>query len=99
VQVTRENNDLTSHLLLNRTRETRVAANECVAERSSQTVYLIDDDLRGCQAMIEPLASLNLKVIRFGSAEDYLKHGKQDEPGCLIVDNKYCGRYVLQSSL
>ena len=66
--------------------DVKVAANLCVVEGPSQNVYIIGEDLPVCEASIQLLSPPNVRVHRFGSAGDYLKHGNEDEPGCVIID-------------
>jgi len=49
-------------------------------------VYVIDDDVRVCEAMRELFASLGLPSVTFGSVAEYVAYPKPDLPACLILD-------------
>jgi FixJ family two-component response regulator len=49
-------------------------------------VYVVDDDPRMCEALLELLTSLNFRTISFRSASEYLRFDKPDLPACLILD-------------
>lgn len=49
-------------------------------------VFVVDDDVRVCEALVELLASHGLRAITFGSAGDYVRADKPDVPACLILD-------------
>jgi FixJ family two-component response regulator len=51
-------------------------------------VYLVDDDSRVREALSEFLASLNIRLVAFGSAAEYLNFRKPDSPACLLLDMK-----------
>src|SRR5258708_12626400 len=49
-------------------------------------VYVIDDDVRVCEAMRELFASLGLPSVTFGSVAEYVAYPKPDLTACLILD-------------
>jgi len=49
-------------------------------------VYVIDDDVRVCEAMRELFASLGLPSVTFGSVAEYVAYPKPDQTACLILD-------------
>jgi FixJ family two-component response regulator len=49
-------------------------------------VFIVDDDERIREALIELLASHDMRAIAFGSAGDYIGADKPDAPACLILD-------------
>jgi FixJ family two-component response regulator len=51
-----------------------------------QTVYIVDDDRRICEALSVLLSTFDLHVVTFGSAEEYIAYPKSDVPACLILD-------------
>ena len=51
-----------------------------------QVIYLVDDDVHDREALSELLKSLGREVACFGSAKEYLRHGRTDRAACLIVD-------------
>jgi FixJ family two-component response regulator len=54
-------------------------------------VFVVDDDFRICEALFELLSSLDLRVVTFGSAAEYIEFPKPDLPACLILDVKLPG--------
>ena len=54
--------------------------------RADQIVYVVDDDVRICEALRELLTALDVPVVTFGSAAEYVQYAKADVPGCLILD-------------
>jgi FixJ family two-component response regulator len=53
---------------------------------SEHIVFVVDDDSRIREALEDLLASADLSVRTFGSAEEYLVSAKPDVPACLILD-------------
>jgi FixJ family two-component response regulator len=49
-------------------------------------VYVVDDDVRVCEALRELFASLDVPSVTFGSAAEYGEYTKPDLPACLILD-------------
>lgn len=54
-------------------------------------IFVVDDDSRICEALFELLSSLDLWVVTFGSAAEYIEFPKPDLPACLILDVKLPG--------
>ena len=50
------------------------------------TVYVVDDDVRMCEALRELFTSLDVPSVTFGSVAEYVAYTKPDLPGCLILD-------------
>jgi FixJ family two-component response regulator len=55
-------------------------------------VYVIDDDRSVRAALEDLLASVGLDVQSFGSTLEFLQHGAEDAPGCLILDIRMPGQ-------
>lgn len=51
-----------------------------------QIVFIVDDDTRICDALIELLASHGISAIAYGSAGEYVTAIKPNVPACLILD-------------
>jgi FixJ family two-component response regulator len=49
-------------------------------------VYVVDDDVRMCEALRELFTSLDVPSVTFGSAAEYVEYTKPDLPACLILD-------------
>ena len=49
-------------------------------------VFIVDDDTRIREALIDLLASHSMHAVGFGSARDYVGARKPDVPACLILD-------------
>ena len=49
-------------------------------------VFVVDDDQRIRESLIELLASFEMHACAFGSAAEYMAHLKPDVPACLILD-------------
>src|ERR1700719_1144133 len=49
-------------------------------------VYVVDDDVRVCEAMRELFASLGVPSVTFGSVAEYVAYPKPDLTACLILD-------------
>jgi FixJ family two-component response regulator len=50
------------------------------------TVYVVDDDVRMCEALRELFTSLGVMSVTFGSVAEYIAYQKPDLPACLILD-------------
>ena len=50
------------------------------------TVYVVDDDVRMCEALRELFTSLGVASVTFGSVAEYVAATKPDLPACLILD-------------
>jgi FixJ family two-component response regulator len=55
-------------------------------ERKAKMVAVVEDDESYRAAVRRLVKSAGLPVRSFGSAEDFLKSGQQQETGCLIAD-------------
>jgi FixJ family two-component response regulator len=51
-----------------------------------EIVYLIDDDSSVREALCELLASFDMNVVSFASAQDYLNYPRSDAIACLVLD-------------
>ena len=51
-----------------------------------RTVYVVDDDVRICEALRELFTSLGVASVTFGSVAEYVAYQKPDLPACLILD-------------
>lgn len=51
-----------------------------------ELVYLVDDDLRIRESIVELLDSLQFEAIAFESAAAYLDHIRADDAACMILD-------------
>src|SRR5882672_9921328 len=49
-------------------------------------VYVVDDDVRVCEALRELFTSLDVPSVTFGSAAEYAEYAKPDLPACLLLD-------------
>jgi FixJ family two-component response regulator len=49
-------------------------------------VYVVDDDVRMCEALSELFTSLDVPSATFGSVTQYVESAKPDLPACLILD-------------
>ncbi len=49
-------------------------------------VYVVDDDVRMCEALREFFASRDVPAVTFGSAAEYVAYTKPDLPACLLLD-------------
>ncbi len=54
-------------------------------------IFVVDDDYRIREALFELLSSLDLRVVTFGSAAEYIEFPEPDLPACLILDVKLPG--------
>ncbi|MEM8865682.1 MAG: response regulator, partial [Planctomycetota bacterium] len=58
---------------------------------TTQTVFVVEDDLDTRDALSELLTPSGLKVRSFGSAEEFLSSFKPNGPACLLVDERLPG--------
>ena len=49
-------------------------------------VYVVDDDARMCEALVELFASVDVPSVAFGSVAEYVDYAKPDLPACIILD-------------
>jgi FixJ family two-component response regulator len=49
-------------------------------------VFIVDDDRRIREALIELLSSFDMHAVAFGSAAEYTAYPKPDVPACLVLD-------------
>jgi FixJ family two-component response regulator len=49
-------------------------------------IFIVDDDHRVREGLVELLTSLAFRVVSFGSATEYIAAPKPDLPACLILD-------------
>jgi len=55
-------------------------------KESSRLIAIVDDDKSVQSALQDLIESEGLSTLCFGSAEEFLDSGVQDEAGCLIAD-------------
>src|SRR5258706_6840230 len=55
------------------------------SEQSSRRIVIVDDDKSVQTALQDLIESEGLSTLCFGSAEEFLNSGAQDEAGCLIA--------------
>ena len=51
-----------------------------------QVVFIVDDDRRIRESLIELLSSFDMQAVAFGTAAEYLAYPKPDVPTCLVLD-------------
>ena len=51
-------------------------------------IYVVDDDDRIREALLDLLSAADLHAVAFQSASEYLHYSRPDVPGCLILDVK-----------
>ena len=61
-------------------------------EAKDPTVVVIDDDGEIREALQGLLRSVGLRVELFGSVQEFLKSGRPDRPGCLVLDVRLPGQ-------
>ena len=54
--------------------------------QQSETIFVVDDDFRVREALVDLFASRNLHCVAFASATEYLRSGKPSGPSCLVLD-------------
>lgn len=59
--------------------------------QSSRLIAIVDDDKSVQSALQDLIESDGLSTLCFGSAEEFLDSGVQDEAGCLIADIRMPG--------
>jgi FixJ family two-component response regulator len=52
----------------------------------SETIFLVDDDFRVREALVDLFASKNLHCVAFASAAEYLRLANPSGPSCLVLD-------------
>ena len=63
------------------------AAPECQDTKAPPaTVYLIDGNSQTRKTLVELLDPLQMKVVSFGTAAEYLAYSRPDEAACLIIE-------------
>lgn len=55
-------------------------------DRPDHVVFVVDDDVRICEALADLLSTFDLFVVTFRSAAEYLAYPKPDVPACLVLD-------------
>jgi FixJ family two-component response regulator len=55
-------------------------------KQPGQVVYLVDNDVRGREAVSGALGAFSMNVIGFRSGSEYLEHNRTDDSSCLILD-------------
>ena len=61
------------------------------SEQSSRRIAIVDDDQSVQSAIQDLIESEGLSALCFGSAEEFLDSGAQNEAGCLIADIRMPG--------
>lgn len=59
--------------------------------KDPECIHLVDDEPALLKALSRLLRSEGFDVKTYGSAEDFLKKGKIDRPGCLVLDESMPG--------
>ena len=54
--------------------------------QQSETIFLVDDDFRVREALVDFFASKNLHCVVFASAAEYLRLANPSGPSCLVLD-------------
>lgn len=49
-------------------------------------IFIVDDDRRIQEALIELLSSMDMHAVAFGSAAEYIAYPQPDLPACLVLD-------------
>jgi FixJ family two-component response regulator len=57
-----------------------------VMTKSDHIVFIVDDDIRVREALIELLESCGIRAVAYGSAGEYVRADKPDLPASLILD-------------
>jgi FixJ family two-component response regulator len=91
MQASRSNANIPFGPHMNVKYEVLTKADRCIAKQSSETVYLIDDELRVHESLSHLFAALEVKMVSFESAGDYLEYGQRGDPSCLIIDMQLPG--------
>jgi FixJ family two-component response regulator len=77
------------------TDRTNAGCGECdgfmTSTSSEVTVYILDDDPRARQDLVDLLQSVGLQVSSFASVEEFLKSLRPDARGCLVLDVRLSG--------
>jgi FixJ family two-component response regulator len=53
---------------------------------ADHVVFIVDDDFRVRESLVDLLAASTLHAVAFGNAADYIAFPKPDVPACLILD-------------
>src|SRR5882672_3582359 len=75
-----------------RSRAAGEGANMRAVEEKDPTVVVIDDDGEIREALQGLLRSVGLRAELFGSVQEFLKSGRPDRPGCLVLDVRLPGQ-------
>lgn len=59
-------------------------------------VFVVDDDVSAREGIEDLLHSVGLRVVSFGSAQDFLQGPRPDAPGCLVLDVRLPGTSGLE---
>jgi FixJ family two-component response regulator len=51
-----------------------------------ETIFVVDDDFRVREALVDLFASKNLHCVAFASAAEYLRLANPSSPSCLVLD-------------
>jgi FixJ family two-component response regulator len=54
--------------------------------QQSETIFVVDDDFRVREALVDLFASKNLHCVAFASATEYLRLANPSGPTCLVLD-------------
>lgn len=54
--------------------------------QQSETIFVVDDDFRVREALVDLFASKNLHCVAFASAAEYLRLANPSGPSCLVLD-------------
>ena len=54
--------------------------------QQSETIFVVDDDFRVREALVDLFASKNLHCVAFASAAEYLRLANPSSPSCLVLD-------------
>jgi FixJ family two-component response regulator len=54
-------------------------------------VYVVDDDSSMREALSSLIRSIGMRVVTFGSAQEFLAHQVSDSPACLVLDVRLPG--------
>jgi FixJ family two-component response regulator len=58
----------------------------CQVNPPDHIVFIVDDDRRIREALIELLSSFDMHAVAFGSAAEYAAYPKPEVPACLVLD-------------
>jgi len=60
------------------------------------TVFVVDDDEQSCKSVCALVQSMGVRAESFCSAEQFLRSGREDRPGCLVIDVRMPGMSGLE---